>query len=98
MNTMCKSADCGRKEDKPTCVILFRKTIHSVTNIVGRVVEYPFFRVKEMKTSLISGSNPSSIQVTLGAVHHVAGVAAVVVGPGVALPYQDGPAGMIPAV
>ena len=45
---MYKSADCGRKEDKPACVILFRKTIHSVTNIVGRVVEYTFFRVKEM--------------------------------------------------
>ena len=45
---MCKSADCGKKEDKPTCVILFRNTIDSVTNIVGRVVEYTFFRVKEM--------------------------------------------------
>ena len=39
-----KSADCGRKEDKPACVILFRKTIDSVTNIVGRMVEYTFFQ------------------------------------------------------
>ena len=45
---MYKSADCGKKEDKPVCVILCRKTINSVTNIVGRMVEYTSFTVKEM--------------------------------------------------
>ena len=48
MNTSYKSADCGKKEDKPACVVLFWTTIDGVTNIVGRMVKYTFFRVREM--------------------------------------------------